>query len=140
MELILNLLWLLTALGAFAWWKPQLARAGRKARRGYQALSPFLALACALAVLFPAISVTDDLHPQLAVIEDSSASRRSVASVGGSHGHSNHGPLASPPALIPAPFQPLGGRTVCESLNVPDSFHPAKTLARAACERAPPLV
>jgi hypothetical protein len=140
MEVLLNLFWLLIALGAFARWGRRIARTGRKDRRIRQAISPLLALACALAVLFPAISVTDDLHPQLAVIEDSSATRRNVTSVGGGHGQSNHGALASPPALASAPFQSPGYRNVLASVTFIDSIHPDGPLARTASERAPPLV
>lgn len=63
MELLLNAIWLAVATGLLLVWRlrwlPQLA--GRPAeRRKWQS---FAGLVCVLALLFPAISLTDDLHP-----------------------------------------------------------------------------
>lgn len=70
MELILNLGWLLLAVaGCHLWW-PRQRRAGAESARRFSGL---VALGCALVVLFPVISVTDDLHAEQAVMEDSSA-------------------------------------------------------------------
>jgi hypothetical protein len=69
MELILNLGWLLLAAACFHFWWPR-KRSGGRGNRAAQCL---LALGCALVVLFPVISVTDDLHEEQAVMEDSSA-------------------------------------------------------------------
>lgn len=75
MEIGLNLLWLLLAAGAFLLWGRGAARPLR--RRHALRLA---ALGCALALLFPVISVTDDLHPQQAVMEDSNPSKRALRS------------------------------------------------------------
>ncbi len=72
MESLLNAFWLLTAAGAITFWYYGSGRA-RAARLRKQALfSQFVVLGCALILLFPVISVTDDLHAQQAVMEDSS--------------------------------------------------------------------
>jgi hypothetical protein len=70
-ELFLNILWFALAAGAFS----GLLRTHRErdARRLLLALG---ALFCAAALLFPAISVTDDLHHDAFVVEDSSATKR----------------------------------------------------------------
>lgn len=139
MEALLNFFWLLIALGAFAWWRRRVKRSVHKARGSCRAFSPLLALVCALAILFPAISVTDDLHPALFIVEDSSASRRSVALVAGSHGDSHYGVMASPPALVSESLQADGGSDVLEVLHGVESFCPDGAQPLAASQRAPPL-
>jgi hypothetical protein len=69
-ELLLNFLWFALAAGAFT----ALLRAHRsESRRLLVALS---ALLCAAALLLPAISITDDLHLDAFVVEDSNATKR----------------------------------------------------------------
>src|ERR1700733_3653625 len=69
MELLLNLAWMLLALPAFWLWR----RGGdaRVARRA-TALQCLLTLGCALVLLFPVVSATDDLHAMRAEMEESS--------------------------------------------------------------------
>jgi hypothetical protein len=63
MEVLLNAIWLLVATTLLLVWRmrwlPQL-RACSADRRKWQS---FVGLICVLALLFPAISLTDDLHP-----------------------------------------------------------------------------
>ena len=70
MEVFLNSIWLVVAIGAFLFW--QMERASK--RRDHSGRQRFLALACALVMLFPVISLTDDLHAEQAAMEDSSRS------------------------------------------------------------------
>lgn len=79
MELLLNLAWLLLALPAFWLWRR--GAAARLARR-VSALQFLLALGCVLVLLFPVISVTDDLHAMRAEMEDSAVSKRAVRQAG----------------------------------------------------------
>lgn len=67
MELLLNLIWIVLAGGAFLAFS----------RRPYQSHGdriPYwrslLALACILFLLFPIVSASDDLHPTQAMVED----------------------------------------------------------------------
>jgi len=72
MELLLNIVWALlagTAIAAFLSSTP--------ARRK-QFLLEFCALCCALLLLFPAISVFDDLHFQAVVSEDANPNKKLV--------------------------------------------------------------
>ena len=69
LEVLLNTVWLLVAIGAFLFWQtigrdraPARHIAGRSCR--------VVALATALILLFPSISLTDDLHQEQAVMED----------------------------------------------------------------------
>ena len=71
MELLLNTIWLLLAIATFLLWVPRKARSA-PADRDPSSFVAVLALACALVLLFPAISLTDDLHAEQATMEDSS--------------------------------------------------------------------
>jgi hypothetical protein len=72
LELLLNLLWLLLALPACWLW-----RHGRTAPNERK-FSCILALGCALVLLFPVISATDDLHAMRAEMEESAPNKRGV--------------------------------------------------------------
>src|SRR5580698_7422640 len=79
MELLLNVVWVLLALPAFWLW-----RRGADGRPGHgvSSLQCLLALGCALVLLFPVISATDDLHAMRAEMEDSAISKRTVRQAG----------------------------------------------------------
>lgn len=71
MELLLNLIWLALGIGAFVIFLRRRPRSGLDQQPRRRAL---LALACALLLLFPVVSASDDLHPSQALLED--ATRR----------------------------------------------------------------
>ncbi|HWY19734.1 MAG TPA: hypothetical protein VNX26_00855 [Candidatus Acidoferrum sp.] len=79
MELLLNLAWLLLGLPAYWLWR---RGAGARLARRFSALQGMLALGCALVLLFPVISASDDLHAMRAEMEDSSISKRTVRQAG----------------------------------------------------------
>ena len=70
MEVFLNSIWLVVAISAFLLRQ----REREPERREHNSRYRFLALACALVLLFPVISLTDDLHAEQAAMEDSSRS------------------------------------------------------------------
>lgn len=72
MEILLNTTWLMVAFAAFLFWQVEMeSTAGRREHnRRYR----FLALTVVLILLFPVISLTDDLHAEQAAMEDSSRS------------------------------------------------------------------
>ena len=72
MEVLLNVTWLMVAVGAFFYWQAQVEGAAR--RREHKSRYRLLALTVALLLLFPVISLTDDLHAEQAAMEDSSRS------------------------------------------------------------------
>jgi hypothetical protein len=72
MELLLNTAWLLVAIGTFLFW--QVEAEGSARRPKHNSRSHFLALIVGLVLLFPVISLTDDLHAEQAAMEDSSRS------------------------------------------------------------------
>ncbi len=74
LESLLNLIWLLISVaGIWIWlrrWSPRYAGNAARVSQGWMALIVLIFL------LFPVISMTDDLHPGPAYAEDSSASKR----------------------------------------------------------------
>jgi hypothetical protein len=74
MELLLNFAWLLLALPACWLWR----RAEARPARQVSSLQSLLALGCALFLLFPVISASDDLHAMRAEIEESATSKRTA--------------------------------------------------------------
>jgi|SRR5271165_6531889 len=96
MELLLNLAWLLLALPACWLWQRSADVRGVRRVRSLQCL---LALGCAVVLLFPVISATDDLHAMRSEMEESSSSKRAVRQAGSDKSGSVHG-LQSPPALL----------------------------------------
>lgn len=79
MELVLNAFWFVLALASFGlWW-----RRGLRCGPGYGArFHGLVALCCVLFILFPAISMTDDLHADLLVMEEANFSRRGLRGCG----------------------------------------------------------
>src|ERR1700719_235975 len=76
MELLLNSLWLMLALPALWIWRRAPVSAAKSAQSCRS--RSIVLLGCLLALLFPVVSATDDLHPIRAEIEESSSSKRAV--------------------------------------------------------------
>ena|SRR5271168_1061371 len=96
MELLLNLAWLLLALPAYWLWRRS---ADARGVRKVSALQCLLALGCAVVLLFPVISATDDLHAMRSEMEESSSSKRAVRQAGSDKSCSAHR-LQLPPAIL----------------------------------------
>src|SRR5690242_18190498 len=93
MESTLNLLWLVTAIVAVGVWR-------LRWRRSSADFFGALALACALLLLFPSISATDDLHPEIVVV-DAAAGKRIIQQLLSSAGHGISHATARTPGLHP---------------------------------------
>jgi hypothetical protein len=74
MELFLNLLWVAIAAIAFGFWRARWLHQRPENRRN--PLREWTAFACALVLLFFAVSLTDDLHSELIIFDECCASRR----------------------------------------------------------------
>jgi hypothetical protein len=128
MELALNLVWLILALPAFVVWRRQPASARN---------SGVVLLGCLLVLLFPIVSVTDDLHPISAEIEECSplkrALKQSTCVKSPTCGYDNQG--TAPPLHVTL-FQPENDPfgSVSEYLHI----LPPQTQGRTADGRAPP--
>lgn len=73
METFLNLVWLAVTLAAICAWRFRWA--GSRENPRYSARMEAVAMVCVLALLFPVISLTDDLHPETAVVDAASGKR-----------------------------------------------------------------
>ena len=81
MEIFLNLCWLFLVVPALVTWRRQ-ERSSRE--RGHASLLRLGALGCALVLLFPVISASDDLHAVRQEMEESSSKLKAGASAKGS--------------------------------------------------------
>jgi hypothetical protein len=97
MELLLNLAWVLLALPAYWVWRRD---AGLRPPCRLSSLQCLLALGCALVLLFPVISASDDLHAMRAEMEESATSKRAVRQAGSEKSSVGANRLQGPPALV----------------------------------------
>lgn len=100
-ELTLNLIWAAVAVSAFAFVLPR--------TRPRWAAS--IALSCILVLLFPIISVSDDLSARWEAIDEATAVRRVVAGAAHAAAHSALAVLAAAPILVIT--LALHGATAC---------------------------
>ena len=133
MELLLNLFWLLLALSALA----ILRRQPSCALNANSVCRPrlFLLLGCLLALLFPVVSATDDLHPINQEIEDSVSSKHAVKQSPGGRSHScgNHAaPSVQSVCVVPPQFEV--GALLLPYVSLP----PRNAFFSAVQGRAPP--
>ncbi len=135
MELLLNLLWLMLAVPAVLIWRRQPAspRSSGKQSRS----RPFVLLGCLLALLFPVVSVSDDLHPISAEMEESGPFKRTVKQLPGveSPACSYDGGGAAQLAHVVS-FRPENGPFGVVSEYLP--VLPQQTLISTIDDRAPP--
>ena len=96
MELALNLLWLCVAIVGIVVQFIMLSRAAASADQPPGHWRKTIAMGCTLVILFFVISMTDDLHQQEIVLEDSKSSRI-LTGAGGSLQH-------SPVRMVPVVF------------------------------------
>lgn len=80
MELLLNIIWLALTVPAFWIWRRKPAHADSRQRFGRW--RPYLLLGCALVLLFPVVSATDDLNAMRPEMEESNASKRLLKQAG----------------------------------------------------------
>lgn len=81
MELFLNLLWLALALPAVLIWRRQAPSPWSSWKQSR--CRSLVLLGCLLALLFPVVSASDDLHPISAEIEESGPFKRTVKQLPG---------------------------------------------------------
>jgi hypothetical protein len=99
MEAFLNFLWVLIAAVALAIWRMRWQHEQRDSIR--EPLREWTAIGCALVLLFFAVSLTDDLHSEIVLFEESSTGRRFTACAHSSP-HAGEGVTHSGPAILPA--------------------------------------
>jgi hypothetical protein len=105
MELLLNLFWLTLAVPAL--WMGYRKSVYGKDRRRFDGIRPVLLLGCALMLLFPVVSATDDLHAMRQEMEESSPSNRIVKqAIGDKSVVGLNIPRGLPAWISPVPFGP----------------------------------
>lgn len=122
MELLLNILWMVVVLLAIASWR---ARGSRR-----RAAHTALALTCALLLLFPVVSASDDLHGA-ALYTDDAPSKRLVAGSGQAVQHGSA--VVTAPVALPAPAVAHEERVASTALLAPVLLVPRTD------PRAPPV-
>ena len=137
MELFLNLCWLSLLLPAWLlWWR----RNGAGSPAKSPAVGPLVfvcALGCALILLFPVISATDDLHAMRAEMEEFAPGKRGVCQVAVEKASVWHSRWQNLPAVVAttASFS-LVSEGRLELSAVPLAAPVAPSILRAS--RAPP--
>jgi hypothetical protein len=132
MELGLNLLWLMLALPAALIWR----RGGACPQTSGRSFCSLVLLGCVLALLFPVVSATDDLHPMRAEIEECSPSKRLAKAM------SVKSPTCSPSGELPvqmvetASFAPEN--LISDQVSEYPPAFPDQTLVIPIGGRAPP--
>lgn len=136
MELALNLVWAILAVASYAVLFRHLITRTEDARRPSRRQC-VIALTCVLAILFPVISLTDDLHEIQATAEDASAAavviKRCVARQSSASARSFHQAF-----LIFAPFVSAFRQIDFGVLAVPRLPSPSPGLPLPSFGRAPP--
>lgn len=104
MELTLNLVWLLISVASFAYAARRAFKLAPGIRRRQFVFQGSLALAFALVLLFPVISITDDLHSESFVAEEWNATRRSWTAFSAAHVLLYYGTQSVPAAVLVTPL------------------------------------
>ena len=136
MELTLNIIWLVLALAGFAWWAWMHRRAWTQGGVSGRRLG---AVIFCSALLFPVISMTDDLHAQPAAYEDPAPARQVIQSgeTGSGVTHSLRAWLM--PATVTSERIPLTHDSWVASV-ASERVEPVSGLvAHSSPDRAPPL-
>jgi hypothetical protein len=137
METFLNLVWLVVTVVAVWLWRFRWTTSRRNPRHSTRMEA--VAMVCALALLFPVISLTDDLHPETVAVDAASGKRnacliaasspqvRSTAVSSGTH-------LAV--GMISRPFSAIN-LTIAEISTIAKPYDPG-FLASSFRGRSPP--
>ena len=138
MEAILNILWVLIALAALSVWRVCWSRDRRDGRRN--PVREWTAIACALILLFFAVSLTDDLHYDLALFDECAGVRRHLAVWTAPHGGtiSPSSEAASSAAISPK-LPLIHVLEVTARLERAEQSIPGFLASASALGRAPPV-
>jgi hypothetical protein len=138
METSLNLVWLGITLATIWLWRFRWTIARRNPRNSSNA--EFGAIVCALALLFPVISLSDDLHPEIAVVDSATGKRQCLVVAQDSHNHdaSRISTLHPMIALVQSPLGPM--QSVSGSVIFAVPLLPSTFLASPPKGRSPPSV
>jgi hypothetical protein len=138
METFLNLVWLVITVAALWLWRFRwtVSRQDPEHSPRMQAV----AMVCFLALLFPVISLTDDLHPETAVV-DAASGKRNACLIAASASHVRTAPLSSGThsafGMTSGPYD-IDGYIFFELVPKP-RFHDPGSLSNSSSGRSPPI-
>ena len=135
MEVLLNIIWVLVAMGAFFFWQAQVEGAAKRCEHNTR--YRLLALTIALVLLFPVISLTDDLHAAQAAMEESSRSVMKVRNM--LRGCLHAGGTASTAAVPHFPYSATGRCSFSGTVLSVETRVLSLTLVRIHEGRSPPF-
>jgi hypothetical protein len=143
MELFLNILWFLITLAGLAVWRTRWMWQTRLRR--HAAWREWTAFVCAMVLLFFVVSLTDDLHAELMLLEECSHTRRhttcltcphhSSATDGGGAAHAweivQSGPHVASLAFAPLAVPTTEERELQSNVNRPADRAPPAPLSNS---------
>jgi hypothetical protein len=139
METILNLAWLAVTMAAIWLWRYRWIPSRQNPRHNPR--QETIAIVCFIALAFPVISLTDDLHPEILAADAAGSKRHSCLLISAAHHTSAAGPVAGthfavgmlPGGLAPVRLAAWESVSVATRRN-PDSF------AGSSAGRSPPYL
>jgi hypothetical protein len=138
METILNFIWLVLTIAAVWLWRFRwsVSREGRAHTLRMEAV----AMVCVLALLFPVISLTDDLHPETVAV-DAASGKRNACLVATSAAQVRATTLSTGiHTVVGVPSRPpVATEWLFSELDVSPNLNDLSKLARYSAGRSPPL-
>ncbi len=136
MELLLNFLWLMLVLPATWLWLRRQRQTPGQSIGPLRGPRSFVVLAFIVVLLFPIISISDDLHPMRADVEESSSKRIAKQLTAAKTSALNH--HSAPPAQIVALFSLQFSQTANEVIPSYVLVFPLQVPVFTSGPRAPP--
>src|SRR5579862_2272152 len=139
LEALLNIAWLVVSLGAVWLWRYRWTLSRRDPRHSTKMEA--VAMVCALALLFPVISLTDDLHPEIIAV-DAASGKRNACLIAASAPHVRAATVSSGiRTAVGVISTPLAGINLSSAAIAPLSkpFDP-DSLGNTSAGRSPPIL
>jgi len=137
METILNLVWLAVTVAAIWLWRYRWAASRRNPTHSTRMEAA--AMVCFLALLFPVISLTDDLHPETVAVDAASGKRNAcLIAASAPHAQATQASLGTHFAIgvISKPF--VRANPTLGELALRSKLHLPVSLANSSPGRSPP--
>ena len=137
METILNLVWLAVTCAAIWLWRFRWTVSPRNRRHSTRLEA--VAMVCVLALLFPVISLTDDLHPETVAV-DAASGKRNACLIAASAPHLRAATQSSGAhmtlGMIPRPLAAANSAII--EISIASKLHDPGSLAGSFSGRSPP--
>ncbi|MFZ3332020.1 MAG: hypothetical protein WA197_15400 [Candidatus Acidiferrales bacterium] len=137
MELFLNIFWFAIAIAGVILWRTRWTREDRIRR--HARWREWTAFVCSMVLLFFVVSLTDDLHAELMLIEECSGSRRHAACVACPHHSSPENRNATHPWAVLPPGPNFGSLAFVAPVLSTPGIHQSVLDLQSTFGRAPPV-